>query len=47
MVISNALIQTRIYADFLSGLRELGTQLELIKFAERCGLYSYFCTVVY
>lgn len=28
---------------FLNGLRELDIQLQLIKFAERCGLYSYFC----
>lgn len=42
MVGSDPLIQTRIYAGFLSGLRELGAQLQLIKFAERYGLYPFF-----
>lgn len=34
MVRSNPLTQTRIYAGFLSGLKELGTHLQLITFAE-------------
>lgn len=42
MVRSEALVQTGIYAGFLSGFRELGAQLQLIKFAERCGFYYFF-----